>query len=91
MARLGKRLPWPNRKPLSQTTLTGDNQPRNRGCRTCRARAPRPARAARLDRRGQIWFGPYNCSERGLERRPQGSEADWLDEPLWMLGPGPTY
>jgi hypothetical protein len=47
--------------------------------------------AARLDRHGQIWVGSYNCSERGFQRRPDARKADWIDEPLWMLGPGPTY
>ena len=47
--------------------------------------------AARLDRRGHIRVGPYNCTERGFERHPQGTKPGWPDEPLWMLGPGPTY
>ena len=47
--------------------------------------------AARVDRRGQIWVGSYNCTERRFERHPQGFKEGWLDEPLWMLGPGPTY
>ncbi len=47
--------------------------------------------AARLDRRGQIWVGSYNCTKRGIERHPQGLKSGWIDEPLWMLGPGPTY
>ena len=33
----------------------------------------------------------YRCTARGFERRPRGLEAGWIDEPLWMLGPGPTY